>query len=303
MKFGVVSEATRGPVSATLKLEGGSLRFGDRKELLLNVEASSHAKLMAVEVPARVGHFRVRDHRVEKQSDSEWAVSMKVEAERSGRNVGKFPPILFDVISGEGAGQKLQLSLPAFEVVAEGLSEGDLPDLTALAAAPMELLTLPKRKSSPFLWPVVAALAVLVLFGLWWRMRPTKVAEVVIPVLSPKEEARAALNQLLASDLLSRGLIDRFYVELTGIVRRYIESTTGVKAPDQTTEEFLSQIANHSQFPADRRGALERFLEAADLVKYAAQIPDKKQTAESVFAARDFCELSEAEVPFGGALP
>jgi hypothetical protein len=197
----------------------------------------------------------------------------------------------------------LQLSLPAFEVVAEGLSEGDLPDLKAVASSPMNLLTLPKRKSSPFIWPAVAAIALLALLGIWWRMRQITQVEAVVPTLSAKEEARLAMNQLLASDLLSPGLIDRFYVELTGIVRRYIERTTGVQAPDQTTEEFLGQIANHSQFPVDRRGALERFLESADLVKYAAQIPDKRQTVSSVHAARDFCELTEAEVPFGGTLP
>ena len=85
-----------------------------------------------------------------------------------------------------------------------------------------------------------------------------------------------------------------FYVELTGIVRVFVERTTGVKAPDQTTEEFLHEAEHHGAFTEVRRQALQRFLEAADLVKYAAQVPGSHEVTEAVDSAHAFCQ-QEAE--------
>ena len=43
------------------------------------------------------------------------------------------------------------------------------------------------------------------------------------------------LHQLSHSGLADSD-VKRFYVELTAIVRRYIERTTGIRAPEQTTK-------------------------------------------------------------------
>ena len=78
---------------------------------------------------------------------------------------------------------------------------------------------------------------------------------------------------LLAENLPAHGLVKEFYLRLTGIVRQYVEDTTGIRAPEQTTEEFLRDMRSSSVFPADRSARLAEFLEAADLVKYAGQEP------------------------------
>ena len=67
------------------------------------------------------------------------------------------------------------------------------------------------------------------------RRRPVEVRRE-----TPEEIARKALAVLLAENLPARGLIKEFYLRLTGIVRQYVEDTTGIRAPEQTTEEFLA---------------------------------------------------------------
>ena len=47
---------------------------------------------------------------------------------------------------------------------------------------------------------------------------------------------------LLAENLPAQGLVKEFYLRLTGIVRQYVEDTTGIRAPEQTTEEFLRDM-------------------------------------------------------------
>jgi hypothetical protein len=83
-------------------------------------------------------------------------------------------------------------------------------------------------------------------------------------------------------------------VRLTGIVRRYIEATTGIRAPELTTEEFLRSIRERRVFPTERASQFAQFLEAADMVKYAAQQPGTRQVEEAIARAQEFVGLPSA---------
>jgi hypothetical protein len=125
-------------------------------------------------------------------------------------------------------------------------------------------------------------------------MRRRKRRPTVLRQQSPEEVAQAALAQLLAEKLPERGLIKQFYLRLTGIVRQYVEATTGIHAPEQTTEEFLRDIRSGSVFSAERSLQLADFLEAADLVKYAGQQPQGQQIDEAIARAHEFVNVKQA---------
>ena len=108
---------------------------------------------------------------------------------------------------------------------------------------------------------------------------------------TPEEIAQAALAQLLAENLPARGLVKEFYLRLTGIVRQYVEDTTGIRAPEQTTEEFLRDMRSRAAFPPERSVRLAEFLEAADLVKYAGQQPEEGQIDQAIARAHEFVNL------------
>jgi hypothetical protein len=118
------------------------------------------------------------------------------------------------------------------------------------------------------------------------RRRETRVA--TERKKSPEEIASEALAALLAEDLPGQGLFKDFYVRLTGIVRVYIEGTTGLRAPEQTTEEFLREMRTRATFPPERSNQLQEFLEAADMVKYAGQQPGSDQIELSIRRAQEF---------------
>ena len=92
---------------------------------------------------------------------------------------------------------------------------------------------------------------------------------------------------MLHEQLPTHGRFQEFYLRLTGIVRRYIEETTGIKAYEQTTGEFLT-MRWPDAFSPERAVRLADFLEAADLVKYAAQSPDVPQIDLAIARAREF---------------
>ena len=112
--------------------------------------------------------------------------------------------------------------------------------------------------------------------------------------LTPRELADRELEELWR-DKAIREDVKVFYVRLTAIVRNYIEGTTGVHAPEQTTEEFLREIGAGERFSHEERQRLKEFLESADLVKFARYRPQSSDVDDSYHRARRFVGLAEGE--------
>lgn len=107
------------------------------------------------------------------------------------------------------------------------------------------------------------------------------------PPLTPAEVARRDLDALRGSAIAETD-IKEFYVRLTGIVRVYVEGTTGILSPRQTTDEFLREIEGRDLFSHDEQSRFREFLESADLVKYAAHQPTSEDIASSLAKAESF---------------
>ena len=132
----------------------------------------------------------------------------------------------------------------------------------------------PSRDLPPLSWKLVgvcaAALAgALLLLALAYLVfRKIKLA-VRVHRMSPIERALYELDKLIRKGLPGRGFYKDFYVELTMVVRRYIERQYGVRAPNLTTDEFLRAAGANAEFTQASVAELKTFLESADLVKFA----------------------------------
>ena len=104
--------------------------------------------------------------------------------------------------------------------------------------------------------------------------------------MSPIERAWVELDRLLKRGLPGRGRYKDFYVELTMVVRRYIQRRYGIKAPHMTTEEFLREAK-----PSD---GLRRFLESADMVKFAGVEATPEMADDATDSARDYLKSDAA---------
>lgn len=108
----------------------------------------------------------------------------------------------------------------------------------------------------------------------------------------PWIEAQAALDDLVDDD--AAGDMDALYTGLTRIIRHYIERRFDIRAPELTTEEFLTE-ARRSEQLAPYRESLERFLTHADLVKFAGYAPSTDEVTASVDSCRDFVAATTPE--------
>ncbi|MDD2599953.1 MAG: hypothetical protein PHO37_12125 [Kiritimatiellae bacterium] len=113
--------------------------------------------------------------------------------------------------------------------------------------------------------------------------------------MSPIERAMTELERLLRRNLPGQGLYKDFYIELTMVVRRYIERSHHIRAPEQTTEEFLAAASEHPSFTPEVLSQLKVFLESADLVKFAGQKANQEMTDQATEKARLYIK-SDAEL-------
>jgi hypothetical protein len=151
----------------------------------------------------------------------------------------------------------------------------------------------PKAVPSPELWLMemagAAALAALA-YAAWRWYRRVKSA--------PKTASELALAQLeKALHLMQPETAREFSIEVSEIVRTYIEARFNIRAKHQTTEEFLRGVFDPSDtLLASHQELLGDFLGHCDLAKFAKwilSIDDMKSMHES---ARTFV-LKTAKAP------
>ena len=157
----------------------------------------------------------------------------------------------------------------------------------------------------PFDWRpygVVAAVlaAVGLLAGAFWYFVTRPRRQPVVPPRPAHEVALAALDRLRAQHLTAEGRFEEYFVQLSAIVRRYLEDRFSVRAPEMTTEEFLAAAASNSRLIAAHRRLLAEFLSQADLVKFARHLPTLADSEAAYTAARRFVDESRPGAPLGG---
>lgn len=87
---------------------------------------------------------------------------------------------------------------------------------------------------------------------------------------SPLEIAMERLDRLQAE---AEGMeAEPFIVEVSDIVRDYLETAMRIPAKEQTSEEFLHELHTRSGLPDVLQARMPRFLDQCDLVKFARQV-------------------------------
>jgi hypothetical protein len=140
-----------------------------------------------------------------------------------------------------------------------------LAQVTSKAPEEMEDIR-PPISGSPALWLVILLAILLVLAIVAYFLWPNPKPKVVQPPL-PKETAKRRLEEAKAR--ISADSSYEFSVEVSDILRSFIEQQFGIKAVRQTTIEFLNEASQTSHFDLAHQEMLRHFLVACDAIKFA----------------------------------
>lgn len=290
------TEIERGPVRVTVEVAPHPVRLSDEPILTLTLDYESGVQIVKPPFGEAVGDFEIRDFRESLPETKADRVivrqSYTLEPKRTGQLQIDSITVTFTDNRPRGDGKQHTLETEPLTIEVSSLVDKEAPSLNDLQG-PTGPLELAQPARAGWWWLLGTGLLVLaVATGLWrfWRRRRPEPE----PPLSPQELAYLELQRLVDEDLSQRD-VKLFYVELTGVVRRYIERTTGIHAPEQTTQEFLREIGSGTAFSTAERGRLASFLESADMVKFAAHLPTAQDIEDAFHRAKLFLGLAAQE--------
>lgn len=241
------------------------IRIGEQFDYVIEVEETNDVRLPKFESDSlnRVG-----------------VVTSKVDSLRN-RLVVKYTLTSFD--SG-------QYVLPGQEVFIRDRRFLTDPVTIDVGTVPVDTIKQPMHhiksiKGEPYLfsdylnyfWGLILALVVIGVI-LYYVLRDKPKHEEFVERIPPFEMAKQRLHELDGKKLIEQNRVKMYYVELTDIVRTFIEREMNIPALESTTEELIETITDFNassklNIPEDTLRKLQRLLQEADLVKFAKMKP------------------------------
>ena len=253
----------------SVRLSTNVVRVGDVFRMTLT---AVHPKTDMLTVPelAQGKDIMVRNHQVKKQPLTGDRVRTTLNYDLTSFVVGEHTVSTDAVQFVHGDGTTTTVPFPSAKFdVRSMLTAANTPsrDIKGLAHWPG---VFPRWITGLLLIAALAAMAALAVHRFLTKPR------VILQYPPPLEPHKVALNAL--RDLLAKGWIESenaepFYIELSSIIRRYLEHRFGLRAPERTTEEFIREAATSRLLSSDHQLLTSEFLEQCDLVKFARHRP------------------------------
>ena len=301
----IVQKSESGPVAATVALSPKQPRLGDSLTLTLTVTAKPQVTVEMPPFGEALGRFAIVSFtpRVETAADGSVTHTQRyvLDAPMSGRQ--RIPSLRIEFTDARPdpaaqTGQTAQTAdggtestheLLTDEIaieIASVLPEGQVQNELRGLRGPLDESVVRSHRLRYAVIPLLL-LAAGGGFLLWRSLRRRAQLRVRI---SAYDVAIQRLSTLQSRGWPKQEEADPWYVELSDIVRRYIEDRYGVRAPELTTEEFLREARQQLRLQSGHRELLETFLSTCDRVKFAGYRPGESESRQALQAARRFVD-------------
>lgn len=282
---------------AWLRADKDSVLVGERFKITLSAEHDPQQKAIFPPAPKAIGELEL----------------FKLESQRNSTSNGKTTSTAIYEVAAFGI-DSLALSLPV------GLLVGK--DTTLLESKPLRLnirSTVPADAAgiqditdivefetswTSWLW---ISLIVLILAGiffyLWRRFKKQVQQEAPAPIvperiLTPYQLAIEKLEKLAQIDLQTPENTNRYFTELTDILRTYLEKMLHINALEMTSNELIQAMQHDHKrsrllVNEDVRNDLKTLLELADLAKFADFQPPIADSQKALQQAKNILERLE----------
>ena len=150
---------------------------------------------------------------------------------------------------------------------------------------------------------IMGSLIVLIISGLiaYHILKRRRVKQTPIVIKSADEIAFIELDRIEALDLIQNNKMKAYYYLVSNCLRVYLENRYQIKAPEQTTEEFIADISQSDILDEAHINLLKEYLTHCDLVKYAKLSPPISESQKIMTTTRNFIDktrpISELETP------
>ena len=292
----------RGPIKAKVKLEPSEPIIGDILTLTLQVNAEAEVELLMPEFGQSLERFTILDFVPREKIDDQGhtVVTHRYRLQPSGSGAQAIPSLMVEFVDRRPGNRLAPEGEDAYEILTERL-EFNVKSVVPTGAsndlkAPLrELAPLGARWSKT--WMVLIVVGIILLLGFPFAWRSLQQHRIGSRRRSAYEIANSRLSKLRAKPKPEGEDISAFFVELSDIVRHYLEDRFNLHAPELTTEEFLEVAATSPDLTAEHKSFLQDFLRQADQVKFAQHIPDAQSIDKALHSAINFLEQTKQDAP------
>jgi hypothetical protein len=296
-KDAITKTSENGPVKATVTVWPPKPSLGESIYLRLDVEAPAGVSVDAPFQEAgdqRLGRFKVvgfvRDTQRKPDGSQHQEQTYTLEAPSSGKH--RVPPLRLEMVdsrsdAGKQAGKPQELLTEEVPIEVAPVRQADVDAKLRAAAGKLD----PDVGGTP--WFLIASLvggAILLGTGSFFLWRIWRARRRIAVKKCAYEEAIGKLRALEQRGAPTAEHADAWFVELSAIVRSYLERRYDIRAPELTTEEFLQVASRAPELTAAHRTQLSQFLERCDKVKFAGYRPESSESIDTLAAARAFIE-------------
>ena len=295
-------EFTSGPVTTKITLTPQQPLIGDNVTLKITVTSEDKVEVLMPAFGDALDRFSIVDF-AESDELSDTGGSIKTQTYRlqppmSGKQA--IPPILVEYVDRRDGQRQAPEGLDAYEILTDRIEfevKSVLPQETEAKLEPPLGKLAPVAPPSPAKWPWIVAVIIAAMIAAPFAWQAFRKYQRKARRRSAYEIAKNRFERLLAKGKPSADRVDGFFVELSNIVRRYLEDRFELRAPELTTEEFLGSFGESPDLSRDHQSLLREFLRQADLVKFAGVQPSDDDIQRSIEAARRFLEETRENAP------
>jgi len=270
------------PVEVTASVDRDKVTIGDKITYTITVKAERNIEVKFPEFAENLGGFVIKNFGSSKKTwfknitYRQWYV---LDTYTSGEYT--IPQVIIKYRQrGDSRWQEVaadEVTVEVESVLQNAEDASDIRDIAGPIGFPVRIPW--------YLWTAL----ILVLSGasaVFFLSKHRKAQEDFIPPKPAHEIAYEALQRLKNKDYLKHGQAKMYYIELSDIVRRYLENRFNLRAPHMSTEEFLNTVKNNKLLSYEQKNLLREFLSHCDLVKFAKYEPPHKEVDLSFESAK-----------------
>ena len=286
-------------ISVKAEIDKGTLTVGERVEYRVSITHDPSLQIVTEIVPPPSDAFAIK----EVHDFSEKQGRLIVQGRRFVLTLYELGDFILDPVTiryrtPQGEQKSVQtnrLYLTVRSVDASGKPKTDIRDVKG---------TLGLRRE----WAWLGWLFALIFIAgggvfLWFRgQKKTKSASPEVPLLSPEDEAFLRLNKLFDSDLIQKGRVKEYFLELSEILRHYFERRFEILAVESTTAEILQDLRKKG-VALSLIEKIQQTLELSDLAKFAKWRPSAAEITHINRLSKALVEEARPQSPSSASAP
>ncbi|MDW7679502.1 MAG: BatD family protein [bacterium] len=289
-----IAAQSAGSVLFEAKVDRNKITIGDLIRYSIIVTSDEDVEIQMPTLGANLGAFEIRDYDDPDPVKKDGKIVQRREYTISTYDVGDYqiPPVTVRYTPAGDSVYK-ELSTESIKITVLSLKpseEGDIRDIK-----PPLVMERDWWRTIRFALAGLVAVGIIILTLIYLKRRREGKALIPRrekPKRPPHQVALEALENLVQEKLLEQGEIKQYYIQISDIIRRYIEDRYFINAPEMTTGQLIEAL-QHAELEEQTINMVERFLMQCDLVKFAKYIPTEPENQQTTTLAFEIVETTK----------